>query len=318
MQENEFRIDPVTRTVVLISPGRGKRPSDYLDKKPEVSGDSSKCPLCRGNEKETPPTIAFRGETETEWTVRNFDNKFAALDKSAKFALRKGAFGLSSPAFGRHEVIVETDKHGIGLWDLSERELEEVFSVFSERFSEISRDRRIKSVLIFHNYGREAGASLSHIHAQIAGFPLVLPGIEERIKGSRPSGKKCKYCSIVGKELREGKRVVFENKDYAIICPYASVFKYEAMIIPKKHGKGMPKPGEIAPLVSKLFRAYKKLLGDIPFNYAIFCNPKGNLHWHLLAMPKLAIHAGIEKAGGVYINSTPPETAAQELKASLE
>ncbi|MFH0961551.1 MAG: DUF4931 domain-containing protein, partial [archaeon] len=260
--QNEFRIDPITGTVVIFSPKRGARPSDYLDKKPEIISGTA-CPLCPGNEQMTPPTILFKGASAQEWTIRNFENKFAALDKGAKLKWEKTPFGQVSPAYGRHEVVVETNRHGAAPWELSEGEIAEVFKVFSERFSAISKDRKIESVLIFQNHGKDAGASLSHLHAQIAAFPFVISGFEKRIKGSAPKGKnkKCKYCEIADKERELGIRTVFESENILVLCPFASVFKYETMVLPKKHLKGFPDFAEIGQVLKRLFVAYNKLLG---------------------------------------------------------
>ncbi|HNV72521.1 MAG TPA: galactose-1-phosphate uridylyltransferase, partial [Candidatus Ozemobacteraceae bacterium] len=56
----QLRKDPVLKQWVIISPERGKRPSDF--KKAEQPPDDPKtCPFCEGNEAMTPPeTLSFR------------------------------------------------------------------------------------------------------------------------------------------------------------------------------------------------------------------------------------------------------------------
>jgi UDPglucose--hexose-1-phosphate uridylyltransferase len=317
---NEFRVDPITGLVVIISPGRSARPTDFAAKKQEIETGVT-CPFCAGNESQTPPTITFRGPSEKEWAVRCFENKFSALDISGgrKFGWKKKEpLFISSPAVGAHEVVVESRDHGISMASLSPEQIALCLEVYKERFDALSRKH--PCVFAFQNYGKEGGASLSHLHAQIAAFPFVPEGVQEKIDGSaryRKKHGKCPYCDMVRKEKKIGERLVLENDDFAVICPWASAYKYQTMIVPKKHtGKYSFPLASLADAMKRLLGAYQKVLGEFPYNYIVYAHPK--LHFHIDFLPKLSLHAGVEKGAEIYINSTRPEDAAKELRNALK
>jgi UDPglucose--hexose-1-phosphate uridylyltransferase len=37
-------------------------------------------------------------------------------------------------------------------------------------------------------------------------------------------------------------------------------------------------------------------------------------HWHVELLPRLSVLAGLELGAGIYVNSMPPEQAAQALR----
>ncbi len=321
---NEFRVDPVTGDVVIISTGRAARPTDFIDKPPEVSSTAS-CPFCPGNEKITPPTISYRapaGMGESDWHTRCFDNKFSALDHDEKrpFKWTGTALFFGSPAFGKHEVVVETRAHGAPMGSLTEEQFADAFEVQKERFDSLRKD--FKYVLVFQNYGKDAGASLSHLHTQIAAFPLVPSEVRRKLKGvaryKKATGR-CIYCDTVKAERKAGERMVFETQDFAVICPWASAFKYQTMVIPKKHVGGYDFPVRaFSGVMRRLILAYEKVLGSVSYNYVVHVSPKGKeLHFHLDFLPKLSTPAGVEKGAGIYINSIAPEEAAKALREAL-
>jgi len=62
-------------------------------------------------------------------------------------------------------------------------------------------------------------------------------------------------------------------------------------------------------------------VNDPPYNYSIHLaidkEAKDYYHWHLEVYPKLSIWAGFEISTGTYINTVPPETAAESLKKAI-
>ena len=85
------------------------------------------------------------------------------------------------------------------------------------------------------NHGREAGASLSHPHAQILGLPFV-PGeiLDEERAFARFAGG-CVICTTVEAELAAGERVVFANDDVVCIAPFWSGAPFELLLMPRRH-----------------------------------------------------------------------------------
>jgi len=147
----------------VIAPGRMKRPDEtgavrsllsrkaLEGKKPKAKEKSD--PFASGNEGMTPPEVLRFGEgrpNEPGWKVRVFPNLY--------------------PIFDPHEVVVlHPDPLDFG--EISNRHAALVFQAYWERYNAL---KRRGLVFIFHNVGKEAGASLKHPHSQIAVVPDIL------------------------------------------------------------------------------------------------------------------------------------------------
>ena len=64
-------------------------------------------------------------------------------------------------------------------------------------------------------------------------------------------------------------------------------------------------------LLAELVRRLHSLEGPVPLNAWLH----EGAHWHLELVPRLAILAGLELGAGVYVNSLPPEEAAERLRS---
>jgi UDPglucose--hexose-1-phosphate uridylyltransferase len=128
---------------------------------------------------------------------------------------------------------------------------------------------------------------------------------------------------VCSSDLALDQRIAFKNDRFVVICPFASRFPFETMILPLEHSSNFMEITDediesLADIMSKLFRKMAALLGDPPFNYLIHVAPQyaPNLrfyHWHIEIIPRMTEVAGFEWGAGVYINPTPPEAAAKDL-----
>ena len=120
-------------------------------------------------------------------------------------------------------------------------------------------------------------------------------------------------------------RIVFENDDFIVFCPYVSCAPFETWIIPKKHTSHFFQIKEeqissCAKALKATLSKLKKVLTDPPFNFIINTSPIQNkqdlvhYHWYIEVVPKLTRSAGFEWGTGFYINPTPPEKAAEWLR----
>jgi len=177
----ELRRDPVTGEWVVVATERARRPSDFAGHSPgQHSDEGETCPFCPGNESLTPPEImAFRQPGSQRngpgWWVRVVPNKFPAL--AIEGDLNKTGFGMYDwmNGVGAHEIIIETPEHSKQLPFLDTRQVEDLLWGYRARYLDLKKDPRLKHILIFRNYGRIAGASLSHPHSQLVATPIV-PG----------------------------------------------------------------------------------------------------------------------------------------------
>ena len=151
----EFRQNLATKEWVIVSPERGKRPSDFTKDKEEkepVPPYDEKCPFCPGGEKNTPAEV-YRYPDEGDWQVRVVPNKFAALRPDlATTRTRVGRF-LGAKGFGIAEVVVESPQHDRHPALMNIEEVTQIIKAYRERHTEISRNPDINLVTIFRNHG---------------------------------------------------------------------------------------------------------------------------------------------------------------------
>lgn len=321
----ELRKDPTTRRWAIIATERQKRPHDLAQSK-----DSTKpprpCPFEPGAEDMLKAIEYPHFKYPDKWKVWAMPNRFPALSyEGVPRTTIKGMF-TTIEAVGGHEVFVDSAKHEATLATMEPVEIEAILNGYRERFKFWNSDERVKYVLVFKNYGEEAGASLVHPHSQLAATPVVPPRVtEEMDKGERywKDHKRCILCDLIKDEIALDVRIAFRNEHFVVICPFASRFPFETMILPLEHGSNFmditnPEIESLADVMSKLFRKMADLLGDPPFNYLIHVAPNyaPNLrfyHWHIEIIPRMTEVAGFEWGAGVYINPTPPEAAAKDL-----
>jgi UDPglucose--hexose-1-phosphate uridylyltransferase len=191
----------------------------------------------------------------------------------------------------------------------------------------LGNDPRWRYILIYKNEGREAGATLEHVHSQVMALPHVPKEVEDEIDGARryyQQSSRCLYCAIVEKERSERTRLVSESERFIVLCPYAPRFMFETWILPKTHEAVFERCSdeeyvEFSRCLRDTLRRLHRGLEKLPFNYVIHSAPvSGNTHryyhWHMEIMPKLSQAAGFEWGSGSFINPIAPEEAAQLLR----
>lgn len=342
---NELRKDYILDRWVVIATERSRRPTDFAKPKPTTSKPTV-CPMCVGNEHMTPPATMLylkengkikksqdplTGERPKNWLVRSIPNLYPAFTPPKQTEDEKKIMQNERllNAIGHHEVVVESPDHINEPADTQLSQLELVINAYIDRLDELNAKPYVKYVSIFRNYRLEAGASLSHAHSQIITTPIIPPLILEEQKAAKDfhdEHKKCVFCDIIQQEAKSP-RIVFDDMDFMVLAPYASVNPMEFWILPKRHVPNILSltAAEITAFAKTLqtsLKALKVLVNDPPYNYgihlAINSEAKESYHWHLEVYPKLAIWAGFEKSTGIYINTVPPEIAAESLRNSIK
>ena len=326
----ELRKDPIHGRWVIISTERSRRPSDFVPEERKPIGGF--CPLCEGNEDRTPPEIIAYRENGTSpntpgWTLRVVPNKFPALRIEGDLNREGEGIYDKMNGIGAHEVVIETPQHSETLATLPLKAVENVLWAYRERIVDLRRDQRLRYVLVFKNHGIAAGASLEHSHSQIIALPIVPGRVVEEIEGSKNYFNfkdRCVFCDIIRQELQQKSRLIFENKSFLSIAPFASRFPFETWILPKTHYPSYEKMEsslyeQAAQILSDTLRRMNRLLNDPPYNYILHTSSfsgseSEHYHWHFEIMPKLTKVAGFEWGTGFYINPTPPEEAAEYLR----
>jgi UDPglucose--hexose-1-phosphate uridylyltransferase len=343
MVYNELRKDYLLNRWVVIATERSRRPTDFAKQKAALA-QTSVCPLCVGNEHMTPPAILLylkqngeikkdkdhNGMRSKNWVIRVIPNLYPAFAPPKDLAdqahiMKSEDFGY---AVGHHEVLVESPNHDEDPADAELPQLEHLINAYIDRLRELAAKPYVKYVSIFRNYGREAGASLSHAHSQIIAMPTVPRTVEEEIAASKnfyEHHQKCVFCDIIEKETKSP-RLILDNSSFVVFAPYASVHPLEFWILPKKHGVNILNltDAEIEAFAATLktsLKALKDLVNDPPYNYGFHLSinreAEDYYHWHLEVYPQLSIWAGFEKNTGMYINTVKPETSAEELRKAI-
>jgi UDPglucose--hexose-1-phosphate uridylyltransferase len=335
----ELRKDPIIDNWVIISTERGRRPLDYKIKIEEKKKDN--CVFCEGNEGETPPEIfAFREEGTTKnkpgWKVRVVANKYPALKMEGKeTTLEKAGMFWKMNGLGVHEVIIETPYHHKDFDNLSVDNIVLILKTYRQRYLDLSKDKRIKYILIFKNYGIDGGASLEHPHSQLIATPIIPQRIKEELRGAKEYfdlNRRCIFCDYIKQEIKSKDRLVKETEKYVAISPFAARFPFETWILPKYHNAYYEKNNDndilsLARILKDTLSKIKKKLNNPPYNFIIHTGPSEGFsireypdldkkyHWHIEIIPRLTKIAGFEWGTGFYINTTSPEEAARILSS---
>lgn len=318
---NELRKDYLLDRWVLIAENRSKRPHELAEKK-KFKIKKERCFFCPGNEGMTPPEIC-RIEKNSSWTVRCFPNKFPATIPG--YGKIQENFLIKRPAYGRHEVVVETRIHGKSFGDLGVEEIRDVLSVYAERMKNLKNDKKIKYVMIIKNEGPEGGASIEHSHTQIIALPIVPTLIQDEVNKSkkymREKGE-CPFCEIVRIEGR-GKRRIFSDKNFIAFAPFASRFPFEAWIMPKRHTTSIEflngeEMNSFAGILKNILMRLNSLLNYPSYNFYLHISPeKEDLHFHLELCPRVSKFGGFELGSEIVINIMPPEIAAEHYRRKV-
>jgi UDPglucose--hexose-1-phosphate uridylyltransferase len=325
----ELRKDPIVVRWVIISVERGKRPTDFVSASQKKRGGF--CPFDPGNEYTTPSEImAFRPAgsppNSPGWTLRVMPNKFPALQIDGELGKTGEGIFDKMNGIGAHEVIVETPDHNLTLATMSGKAVEDVLWAYYLRLSDLRKDQRFKYVLVFKNEGEAAGASLEHSHTQLIALPIIPKLVKEELDAARRHfefKERCIFCDVINQELEDGKRVIYENRRYVALAPFAPRSPFETWIMPKKHEAVFSPPeksfAELAEMLQRILRQIDRILDTPPYNFVLHTSPfydEGSefYHWHIELMPKLIKTAGFEEGSGFYINPTPPEESAKFMR----
>ena len=334
---SELRLDLVSRDWVVIATGRAKRPAMFK-KERRIKKETPRkfCPFCQIQSQKYPTLIFSHGkkvsckdgkEIPKDWTTIVIPNKYPAFIPYFHLDERtEGEVYQTMNAVGFHEVVVTRD-HRKEMAEFSVAEIKEVVDVYQERYLELMREKFVNYISIFHNQGLEAGASIVHPHSQIITTPLIDVDLRNALLNSEKyfrTHKKCIYCVMGHWERKCKKRIVFENKEFLVICPFASKAAFEVIISPKKHLSYFERITEKEKWqLAEAFRAalsklYKGL--NVPsYNFYLHTAPcdgkKHNFyHWHWTILPKTATWAGFEIGTRMEISTIEPEKAAEYLR----
>jgi UDPglucose--hexose-1-phosphate uridylyltransferase len=279
--ETELRRDPLSGRLVVVAPGRSKRPGAFRRSPVEVTPEElESCPFCAGREERTPPETLRLPAGTGQWQVRVVPNLY--------------------PAFEGQEVVIHTPRHCHFVAELADDEIAVVAEAWQARAA--ARDGYLHA---FVNERSEAGASLPHTHSQLVWFEQPPPEVEREL---RPGY--CPVCDPPGGD----RLVIAERHGVVLRAAWAGRTPYELVVMPREHEGDPWESDHLAAalqLAAEGLRRLHKLEGPCPMN--LWLHVSG--HWHIEVVPRLTVLAGIELGAGYFVNPLPPETAAEALRA---
>ena len=313
----ELRYNPLTKDWVMIASHRQNRPQM----------PKGWCPFCPGS-----------GKVPDNFTVYKYDNDFPALSQTppvpddVETELYK-----TREAYGKCEVILYSPDHTITLPELPVPHIRELVDLWTERFTELSKDEKIKYVFIFENRGEPVGVTMPHPHGQIYGYSYVHKKLEVEIDSSREHfGKtgKCLFCDILKDEQDYKQRVIFENDDFITFLPFFTDYPYGVYIAAKNHIQNLSQFTEsqkdnLAQILKETTGMLDSLF-DYPFPYMMCMHQdpvngedcSDFFHFHIEFFPpmraadKQKFNASSETGAWAACNPTAPEEKAEELRAA--
>ncbi len=268
MPDFQFLHNPYSKQWVVLSPKRAKRPDEEDHKK------SAACPFDIGSGGDNEEVYRVpEGSAPADWQVRVMYNKF--------------------PFAPVHEIIVHSPDHEKNFDQLPLEQNELILRVFAERYN---THKEKGNVVIFHNYGKESGASLIHPHSQLVVTPrevsLDVPPF------------------VAPDNDRE------ETQHFALFCPQTSQWPDEVWVAPKQNKEtfGEITDDEIADLAFILQRLIHimKVRHDNDFSFNFYITPWTN--WYLRLIPRLKKPGGFELATNVYVNTQDPSETIAFIK----
>jgi len=333
---SEIRQNLATREWVIIAPTRSKKPKSLnvdIDKirASEKPYDSS-CPFCPGKEGTSPVEKKFRIDgPQGDWKVRVINNKFKifAADlcslKPEPF-LTEGIY-KKLKACGEHELIIETPQHNKTIIDMNEDEVKSIILAIVNRYHSFEKNSGNLITLIFKNYGAMAGQTQIHSHTQIVNSRIVPSYIRLLLNEAQEyfdDNGTCVFCDMLNYELKDGKRLIYENEDYAAFVPYAAGTEHETWIMPKYHGAGLDslkdeRIDRLANILRVVFGKFYAAIKDPDFNFVIRNAPYPLAgvpfyHWHIQLLPRTKIVGGFERGTRIPVNTIYPEESAKLLR----
>ena len=333
---SELRFDLVSGDWVVIATGRARRPETFKkDKKIQEHILPKDCVFCNLSTQEKPLLVFYNGkQIETaanggvpkRWSVVSVPNKYPAFMPNHQTNKRcEGPYHMMD-AVGFHEVVI-TRNHRKQIAQFSQEKIKEVIDVYQDRYVSLMEERFVNYVSIFHNHGIEAGASIAHPHSQIIAMPIMDPDIRSGLDHSKDffkKNKKCAHCLMSKWDIKHKTRIVFENKEFVALCPFASRVAFEIVISPKQHSAYFERITEkqkwgFAEAIQIVMHKLYQGLNNPPYNFFFHtapCDGKNYdyYHWHLCILPKTSTWAGFELCTGIEISTIEPEKAAEYLR----
>jgi UDPglucose--hexose-1-phosphate uridylyltransferase len=322
----ELRKDPITRSWVIVGDDA------------EKPGQHGYCPFCPGSPG-APQVIASLISSEPGAGAAVAMVHPAPLYRIEGEPQRRseGIYDAMNTV-GAHEVLVQSVRHDIELWQSSDAEITQFLRLTAQRIQDLKNDLRFKYVTLFKNYGAAAGQEFSHPVSELTATTFVPRRVLYELRASRDyylEKERCVFCDTLNQEQRDPVRIVESRGNYISLCPFAPRVPYEIWIMPRRHESSferyvMSQTAQLADLsalirrtlqrVMSVAEAFHLVLHTVPNTYQ-----KSNIlqywktvdedyHWHIEILPIVPTKAKPYFLKEVYYTTVSSEVAAERLR----
>src|SRR5687767_3763775 len=265
-----------------------------------------------------------------------FDNDLPCVGADAPRELEppQGIY-RNAPAIGFARVVCYTPRHDLTLAELTTDEIVDLLTAWRDQYLELGAHADVNHVLIFENRGEPVGVSNPHPHGQIYATNFVFKTIETEAAVSRrhfDETGRVLFAEVIGAELQDGRRILYENESAIAFLPYFARYAYEVYVAPKRPCASVAdltdiEASDFATALKTVVVKYDNLW-KMPFPYVMPLHQAptdggaySGFHFHIefhppLRKPDLSkFLAGPEIGGGNFLSDTSPEEKAAELRA---
>jgi UDPglucose--hexose-1-phosphate uridylyltransferase len=317
----ELRHDAISGRSVVVAVERAARP--FMFETPAASKrEPDNCPFCPGREEMTPPEVHRIGEGKAEtrgWRVRVVPNLYPIVDTTSP--KQRGDGTTSKAVTGAHEVVILSTDHNTSYGQLDDTAATEVLTAIRDRIR-FHLEAGHAYVQVFVNHGKEAGASISHPHAQIVALDFVPPALEAQLE-------RFATTDLVARELAtaQSKGLAVIDGPAPVWSPFAAFVPYGMRVAHRSTRARFDQAtdaeiGVVAVGLRDSLNALHGVLGDAPYNVVLRTAPPdrgaGEFHWFIDVLPRISLVAGFEEGTGLFVNTVAPEHAAALLHQAAE
>ena len=285
------RRNPLTGEWVLVAAGRDQRPwrgqTESAANKPLPRHDPT-CYLCPGNERAN----GSRNPDYAETFV--FPNDFAALKPRGMDDPKRSTDPLyaEEPVQGTCRVICFSERHDLGLSQMSNQQLRRVVDLWCSQHEDLAREW--EWVQIFENRGTAMGASNPHPHGQVwasSTLPTIVRAEVDHQREYQERHGAALLSDYAAQEVAAGERLVLKDRDWAVVVPFWATWPFETILISRAGRAGFAdlstrERSSLAVILGELLAGYDAVF-DAPFPYSMGWHPSPassrSQHWVLHA-----------------------------------
>jgi UDPglucose--hexose-1-phosphate uridylyltransferase len=234
---------------------------------------------------------------------------------------------------GASELILESPRHQDTLASMEPEQLTSVLWMYRDRLVDLKRDGQIRDILISRHH-RKPGVPPHHPYSRVTAIPIVFDETRRELREAREYyqyKRRCLYCDMLRQEIAAEERIIRLTPAFVALVPYAARGPFETWILPRQHACSFEDAlttdaaQDLAHLLAQLFRTLAQGFGDPGYELLLHTAPnlrsrilqgdwatiRDDYHWHLeiAVTPERS-----NRVGGIFVNETPPETSAAELR----